>query len=283
MAPLIELQTKTPAGAALVRCAESLAQRLAATAAEHDTSGTYPLENVTVLKDAGYFVAPIPRQFGSQGVDSLFDILVASTRLARGDASTTLGLNMHLLVVLNMVRRWRITSERGDERRTRAFGRSFERIVNDGVVIAAAASEPNQNLTQPASRATRNGTGWFLNGRKIFATMSPAATMMLVWATYEDAAGNLLYGYAEVPAETPGVAIPRRLGRARYARVGQQLGEFSRRAPARVGGTRWVPVRRRGGLHGGEPGQRPVPRVGVSRHRRERTSRCDRTHSTQWR
>jgi alkylation response protein AidB-like acyl-CoA dehydrogenase len=207
MEPLIELQAKTPAGVALVRCAESLAQRLAATAAEHDTSGTYPFENVAVLKEAGYFIAPIPHQFGGQGVDSLFDILVASSRLARGDASTTLGLNMHLLVVLSLVRRWQIASQRGDERRTAAFGRSLERIVNDGMVIAAAISEPNQNLTQPASRATRNGTGWFLNGRKIFATMSPAATMMLVSATYEDAAGNPLYGYAEVPTETPGVTI----------------------------------------------------------------------------
>jgi len=207
MAPLIELQAKTPAGASLVRSAESLAQRLAATVAEHDTSGTYPLENVAVLKEAGYFVAPIPEQFGGQGVDSSFDILVASSRLARGDASTTLGLNMHLLVVLNMVRRWQIASQRGDERRTNAFGRSLERIVKEGVVIAAAVSEPNQNLTQPASRATRNGTGWFLNGRKIFATMSPAATMMLVSATYEGAGGDLLYGYAEVPAETPGVTI----------------------------------------------------------------------------
>jgi alkylation response protein AidB-like acyl-CoA dehydrogenase len=61
-------------GARLVRCAESLAQRLASTAPEHATSATYPLENVTVLKGAGYFVAPIPEQFGGQGVGSLFDI-----------------------------------------------------------------------------------------------------------------------------------------------------------------------------------------------------------------
>jgi alkylation response protein AidB-like acyl-CoA dehydrogenase len=207
MAPLVELQPKTHAGARLVRCAESLAERFAATAAEHDTRGMYPMENVGLLKQAGYFVAPIPEQFGGQGVDSVYDILVASSRLARGDASTTLGLNMHLLVVLNMVRRWRIATQRGDVRRAGAFGRSLERIVQDGVVIAAAVSEPNQNLTQPAARATRNGTGWYLNGRKIFATMSPAATMLLVSATYEDAGGNLIYGYAEVPAKAPGVTI----------------------------------------------------------------------------
>jgi alkylation response protein AidB-like acyl-CoA dehydrogenase len=205
--PLIELQPKTPAGARLVASAESLAQRLAVTAAEHDTRGTYPLENVAVLKEAGYFVAPIPEQLGGQGVESLYDVLVASSRLARGDASTTLGLNMHLLVVTNMVHRWRSASHRGDGRRAAAFARSLERIVADGVVIAAAVSEPNQHLTRPAARATRNGAGWSLNGRKIFATMSPAATVLLVSASYEGPGGDQLYGYAEVPAETPGVTI----------------------------------------------------------------------------
>ena len=57
---LIELQPKTRAGAQLVASAELLARRLGATAAEHDTRGTYPLENVALLKEAGYFVAPIP-------------------------------------------------------------------------------------------------------------------------------------------------------------------------------------------------------------------------------
>jgi L-evernosamine nitrososynthase len=171
MAPLIELQPRTRAGAMLVEKAESLAEQLALTATEHDTSGTYPLENVALLKQAGYFIAPIPQQFGGQGVDSVYDILVASSRLARGDASTTLGLNMHLLVVMNMVNRWGIARQRGEEPRATAFARSLERLVDDEVVIAAAVSEPNQNLTQPAARATRNGTGWFLNGRKIFSSM----------------------------------------------------------------------------------------------------------------
>jgi hypothetical protein len=177
------------------------------TAAEHDTTGAYPLENLTLLEEAGYLVAPIPEQLGGQGVESLYDILAASSRLARGDASTTLGLNMHLLVAMSMVHRWRIARHRGDERRATAFARSLQRIVEDGVVLAAAVSEPNQDLTRPAARAARNGPGWVLNGRKVFATMSPAATMLLVSADYEDPTGQLLYGYAEVPADAPGVTV----------------------------------------------------------------------------
>jgi alkylation response protein AidB-like acyl-CoA dehydrogenase len=207
MPALIELQPETPAGARLVECAESLAAPLAATAGEHDERGSYPHANVALLKAAGYFTAPIPRELGGQGVDSVHDILVASSRLARGDASTTLGLNMHLVVVLNMVQRWRVARHRGDQRRVAAFGRSLERIVNEGSVIAAAVSEPNQHLTMPAARAERNGQGWVLNGRKIFCTMSPAATQFLVSATYPDREGNPLYGYAEVPADAAGVTI----------------------------------------------------------------------------
>src|SRR5262249_20708861 len=127
--------------------------------------------------------------------------------LARGDASTTLGVNMHLMIVLNMVQRWRVACHRGDQRRAAAFGRSMEGIVQEGVVIAAAVSEPNQNLTKPAARATRNATGWLVNGRKIFCAMSPAASRFLVALTYDDAAGRTLYGYVEVPADAPGVII----------------------------------------------------------------------------
>jgi alkylation response protein AidB-like acyl-CoA dehydrogenase len=203
----IELQPRTRAGARLVASAEALAEQLAKTAAQHDTSGAYPLENVALLRQAGYFVAPVPERFGGQGVESVFDTLVAASRLARGDASTTIGVNMHLLVVMNIERRWRLAIARGDSRHAEAFGQSLERIVDDGTIISVAVSEPNQHLTMPAARAIRTTDGWRLNGRKIFGTLSPAATMFVVSVTYDDADGNPLYAYAEVPANTPGVKI----------------------------------------------------------------------------
>jgi alkylation response protein AidB-like acyl-CoA dehydrogenase len=204
---LIQLEPESRAGSQLVAHAEALAARLAEHALEHDAAGRYPMENVRLLEQAGYFTASIPEQFGGQGVESMFDVLVASSRLARGDASTTIGLNMHLVVVTNMVQRWRIACQRGQQRRAAAFASSLRRIVTEGVIIAAAVSEPSQNLTRPATEAIRNGSGWTLNGRKIFCTMSPAATVLLTSATYTGRNDELLYGYAEVPVETPGVII----------------------------------------------------------------------------
>lgn len=207
MAAQSELQPRTPAGARLFATAESLAAQFASQADANDRTGRYSLDNCRALKDARYFVAPIPEPFGGLGVESVYDILVASTRLARGDPATTLGLNMHLLFVMNMVRRWRMACHRNDQRRMAAFAESLEQIVSENQVVAIAVSEPGQNLTMPATRAARTDTGWTLNGHKIFCTMSPAATMLSVAVTYASTDGTLLYGYAQVPRDTPGVVV----------------------------------------------------------------------------
>src|SRR5215471_6689966 len=168
---MIELQPETAAGARLVACAESLAPRLGENAQRYDANGQYPIENVGLLERADYFITPIPERFGGRGVDSMHDLLIASSRLARHDASTTLGLNMHLLIVSNMVRRWQVASHRGQERRAAAFAGSLEQIVAERRIIAAAISEPDQDLTRPSAYATHSEHGWLLNGRKIFCTM----------------------------------------------------------------------------------------------------------------
>ena len=118
----IELQAQTRSGARLVASAEQLAGELAARAAEHDREGTYPYEAIDALRAAGYFAAPIPEVLGGLGVDSAHDLVVASSRLARGDASVAIGVNMHLVAVLNMERRRQVAVAAGAERRARAFG-----------------------------------------------------------------------------------------------------------------------------------------------------------------
>src|SRR5256885_10169866 len=100
----IELTAHTDAGARLVAIAEELSDELAARAAEHDRDRSYPFEAINALKAAGYFAAPVPAELGGLGVSSAHDLVVASSRLARGDASVAIGGNMHLVAVLNMER-----------------------------------------------------------------------------------------------------------------------------------------------------------------------------------
>src|SRR5436305_6454113 len=151
----IELTARTDAGARLVATAEELSQQLASRADEHDRDGSYPFEAIDALKAAGYFVAPVPVDLGGLGVSSAHDLVVASSLLARGDASVAIGVNMHLVAVLNMERRLQVAIAAGAERRIRGFASSLELTARDGVVLAVAISERGQDLTRPATLATR--------------------------------------------------------------------------------------------------------------------------------
>jgi alkylation response protein AidB-like acyl-CoA dehydrogenase len=203
----IELAAGTEAGARLVAMAEDLSEKLAAHAAEHDRDGSYPFEAIDALKAAGYFAAPVPVELGGLGVASAHDLVVASSRLARGDPSVAIGVNMHLVAVLNMERRRQVAVAAGAHRRARGFASSLEQIARGGGVLAAAISERGQDLTRPATLATRTESGWRIDGRKTFCTMSPAATDLYVAVTYGDEDGSERYAYAMVPTDAPGVVI----------------------------------------------------------------------------
>jgi alkylation response protein AidB-like acyl-CoA dehydrogenase len=203
----IELTAHTEPGARLVAIADGLREQLAARAAEHDRDASYPFEAIDALKAAGYFAAPVPVELGGLGVCCAHDLVVGSSRLARGDASVAIGVSMHLLAVLNMQRRRAVAVAAGAQRRAQAFAASLEQIARDGVVLAAAISEPGQDLTRPATTATRTASGWRIDGRKTFCTMAPAATDLYVAVTHADQEGGERYAYAMVPTDTPGVTI----------------------------------------------------------------------------
>ena len=203
----IELTATTEPGARLVALAEALADEIGARAAEHDRDGSYPFESFAAVKRSGYFTAPIPEHLGGLGVTSAHDVLVASTRLARGDASLTLGVNMHFAYLLNVVRRWHAAVVPGNERRAKPLADSLRQIAADGVVFASAVSEIRQDLTRPATTATRTADGWIVSGRKVFSTMSPAADVLYTAVTFSGDDGRERYGYAMVPRETDGVIV----------------------------------------------------------------------------
>ena len=238
-----ELTAKTQAGARLVELAEALAEELATRAALHDRDASFPHASIAALARERYFAAPIPVEHGGLGATSVHDVVVASSRLARGDASVAIGVNMHLVILMNIVRRWQIAVAAGDERRAEIFGASMGSIARDGVIIAAAISEHGQDLTRPRTTATRTGTGWRIDGRKAFCTMSPAATVLYTAVTFVDDDGVARYGYAQVPTDARR-RDRRRLGRARHARLGQPLDHLRRGRAAALRATRRLPRRR---------------------------------------
>ena len=205
---MFELTAKTEAGARLVRLAESLAER-AGDAGRACTIARRPSRTRASTRSSARATSPprSPPSYGGLGVTSVHDVVVASSRLARGDASVAIGVNMHLVILMNIVRRWQIAVAAGDQRRAAIFAASMESIARDGVVIAAAISELGQDLTRPRPRRRARPRAGAIDGRKAFCTMSPAATVLYTAVTFLDDDGVERYGYAQVPTDAAGVEI----------------------------------------------------------------------------
>ena len=201
-----ELRADTPAGAAMVAAAERFAADFADGALAHDRDATFATGHLARLRDEGYLYAPIPTELGGGGVASIHDVLVAMSRLARGDAATSIGVNMHFAILLNVVRRWHVATARGHDVLADGMRGTIAMVAAAKVVFATAVSEPApQDLTRPSTRAERVEGGWRINGRKVFATMAPAATLVNIAVTLVDDEGDERYGFALVPTTAPGV------------------------------------------------------------------------------
>jgi alkylation response protein AidB-like acyl-CoA dehydrogenase len=198
----MELTPRTKDGLLLVELAEELGAQFADTVGDHDRRGTYIRDHVGALVDSGWMSAPVPQELGGRGVRSTHDLFVAASRLARGDAATTIGANMHVTVVANLVRQYLAA----DDDQRAELGTVLEQLIADRVVMAAAISEPGQDLTRPSTVAVAVDDHWSIDGTKIFCTMSPAADVFLASVSVDSPQGEQ-YAYVAIPASAPGVVV----------------------------------------------------------------------------
>ena len=211
--PHMPIRTHRPdaAGRGPRRLAERLAADLATRAPAHDRDGSYPFESIDALREARLLRRPRPRRAGGLGVESLHDLVVASARLARGRrVRRDRREHAHGTCSFNIVRRWR--TRRRPPATYAARPRSARRSPRSSHEAARSSrppsSEPGQDITRPATTATRTAAGWRIDGRKIFCTMSPAATRpMHRGDASPTATASERYGYAQIPARAPGVVI----------------------------------------------------------------------------
>ncbi|MCH7580098.1 MAG: acyl-CoA/acyl-ACP dehydrogenase, partial [Chloroflexi bacterium] len=178
----LELQALTEPGRRLVALAEEHAADFATRAEQHDREGSFPKENFEAMRESGMLMASLPEEYGGMGVNSLHDLGVGIGRLARGDASTAIALNMHLAGVWNTVR-----TSMGQNG---AAAAAFLQVIGDNSWITAVANtEAGTDLQHPMTEATPAENGWLLNGRKIFGTVSPIANVFFVTVRAKESDG----------------------------------------------------------------------------------------------
>jgi alkylation response protein AidB-like acyl-CoA dehydrogenase len=176
---------------------DELAAQFAAGAEKHDRDGSFAFENVDAMKAAGMPRLPVPAIFGGDGFD-LYQCTLTLQHIARGDASTALGMAMHFHVIGSLAEN---NAWAGD-----AFARLCGEVVNEGTLVNSAASEPEMGSPSrgglPATTATPADGGFTLNGRKSWVTYAPALGHFLISAAHADGIGIFA-----VKADSPGLSL----------------------------------------------------------------------------
>ncbi|KUF06149.1 acyl-CoA dehydrogenase family protein [Leucobacter sp. G161] len=173
---------------------EELLERFRERAAVYDRENSFFHEDLAELREQGYLTLFVPEEFGGPGL-TLNQVSRLQQRLATAAPGTALAINMHLMCTGVI----RAMYERGDH----SLDYVFEEAVA-GEIFAFGISEPANDwgLQGSKTKAEPQGDGgYLLSGVKIFTSLSPVWTRLIVHGLDTTTAGSdaetLVYGFLE--------------------------------------------------------------------------------------
>ncbi|MBB4919218.1 acyl-CoA dehydrogenase family protein [Streptosporangium saharense] len=183
--------------ARLAELGAGLAAEFAPHAREHDSDRSTATENLAKLRDAGLYGVAIPRDLGGLGARTT-QWLATIEALAKGDASTALGFNMHYVATRIITT---LDAVPADVKK-----RVADLVVRDGALICAPLSEPSASSLLPATymptlSARRVPGGLEVSGTKMFASLWEASDYAFMFAHPE---------WADDPTHVVGFLMPTR-------------------------------------------------------------------------
>jgi alkylation response protein AidB-like acyl-CoA dehydrogenase len=193
-------QVLTPRQRELVELAGRLADMFAERAAEHDRNASFPFDNYEDMREAGYLGLTVPEELGGRGA-SLLELILAQERLAMGDGSTALAVNMHVSPIGQLASLWRST---GDER----LAEVLRRAADGTLVYASMSAEPGDPILLTSSTvATKVDGGYRVTGKKIFGTESSVCTEFSTRARYDDPERGPQVVFFRLPRDVEGMTV----------------------------------------------------------------------------
>src|SRR5690625_2150850 len=165
----------------------------------HDEAATVPSENFSELRAIGYPALTVRKKYGGIGI-SLLEMIQMQEIIAQQDGSTALSIGWHMGITkhLGETNSWSEST----------YARFAEDVIKNGALINNLATEPATGSPtrggKPETFVTKIASGWKLNGRKSFATLSPLLDYFVVSATIDgtEEVANFL-----VKSNLPGVSI----------------------------------------------------------------------------
>lgn len=174
---------------------EELLNTIHGNAERYDLENAFPQEDFDLLKEAGYYKALVPKEYGGYGL-SLKEVAHEQTRLAMAAPATALAINMHHVIVgmaKHMVNNGNMQGEQ-----------ILKDAVN-GELLAFGISEPSNDNVMFASisEATKGNGGYYFNGKKVFISMIKQCTRLITFGQAETEEGpKSVFAYLDNNPET---------------------------------------------------------------------------------
>jgi alkylation response protein AidB-like acyl-CoA dehydrogenase len=202
-----ELRPITAPGERLVALAEEHAADFATRAEAHDRDNSFVAENFDAMKVSGILAACAPEQFGGLGVESVHDLMVGISRLARGCPSTAICANMQMIGVMFAARMWRQAVRSSDEAAAAGLAPALTRFGRSEVVRSGAGTESGGTFLLPVVEARPVEGGYLISGRKGFGTNSEIADVISTMVRVRGEDGASYIAGPTIPRGTKGMEV----------------------------------------------------------------------------
>ncbi len=179
----------------LVQRAAACGPVLAQHAASADRDGTWVHASFEHIRDAGLLAIGVPTELGGEGA-TIRQIAMVQRELARHCGSTALASAMHQHVTAFTAWRYR--------RGLPGAEATLRRVANDGIVLVSTGGA---DWPTPRGPAVRVDGGYRVTGHKVFASQSPAGTVMSTMFTYDDPERGRRVLNMAVPFADPAVTV----------------------------------------------------------------------------
>jgi alkylation response protein AidB-like acyl-CoA dehydrogenase len=177
-----------------VALARDIGPAFAARAADLDERDTFVAENYAELKARRFLSAGVPAELGGGGA-SHPELCAMLRELARHCGSTALALSMHTHLLAFAVWRWR----QGEP-----VEPLLRRVAQEQIVLVSTGAS---DWLDSSGTADKVEGGYRITGRKIFGSGSPAGTLLVTSAVYDDPADGLTVLHFPVPFAAEGVTV----------------------------------------------------------------------------
>jgi alkylation response protein AidB-like acyl-CoA dehydrogenase len=195
MMTVIDTQDAAAREAELVAWAAGLGPVLAKNAGRHDAEGSWVQESYEHLRDAGLLALAVPTELGGMGA-TIRQTAMVMRELARHCGSTALAMSMHQHVTNFTAWRYR--------RGLPGAEATLRRIADDRIVLVSTGGA---DFVRPRGEAVRVDGGYRVSGRKIFASQSPAGTVMATMFPFEDPERGRRVLNMAVPFNDAGITV----------------------------------------------------------------------------